>query len=119
MTLKSQEKAKFAQVTHQETMIPLPIRFQSGNSPHSKIHFDFKQLDRKGDVALFEKSKPNGNKSWEVVIVQKMDEQEWPGGRVTPAHEHMPHSNHWGTLGWTLQTRERVFEKFNEIANER
>ena len=105
-------------------MIKLPIAFRFDK-------FEFKQIAREGDVALFRKTKVYKRSSreikryklapvfefetFEVVIVQKMDEHQWPNGDVTPAHEYMPPSEEWGTLGWSLQTRERAWEKFREL----
>jgi hypothetical protein len=105
-------------------MTPLPIAFRSDG-------FEFEQLAREGDVALFRKTKIYKHsaraiknyrqepifhfETFEVVVVQKMEEHQWPNGDVTPAHEHMPHSEQWATHGWSLQTRERAREKFREL----
>lgn len=76
--------------------------------------FDFTQLAREGDVVLLRKMKRN-IETLEVVIVQKMEEHRWPNGDVTPAHEHMPKSELWGTAGWSLITLERAWQKFREL----
>ena len=79
-------------------MIPLPVAFRS-------CGFEFEQLARDGDVALFHKTelfkRPGGIEfeTFEVVIVQKMEEYQWPDGRITPAHEHMPGNELWGLSG--------------------
>ena len=64
-----------------------------------KEGFDFKQIDRQGDVALFSKTKGRVE-SFEVVIVQKHKEYEI-AGNIIPAHEAMPSSEQWGAAGWS------------------
>ena len=78
--------------------------------------FDFVQIAREGDVALFRKTKPPLSfETFEVTIVQKRQEHQWPDGRVTPAHEAMPGNEDWGTHGWSLQSLDRAWEKFAEL----
>ena len=53
--------------------------------------FNFQQLRREGDIAIFVKQKPPFKfKSYEVVIIQKRNAYTWPNGETTPAHEAMP-----------------------------
>ena len=73
--------------------------------------FDFEQLRREGDVAIFVKQKPGlvceylaSCRSYEVVIIQKQDAYTWPNGLTTPAHEAMPSPRDWGKYGWTYPT---------------
>ena len=62
--------------------------------------FDFEQLRREGDIAIFVTQKPPFTfKSYEVVIIQKRDAYTWPNGQTTPAHEAMPSSRDWGIYG--------------------
>jgi hypothetical protein len=76
----------------------LPATFRSDD-------FDFVQLRREGDIAIFVKQKPPFKfKSYEVVIIQKRDAYAWPNGATTPAHEAMPSSRDWGKYGWSYQT---------------
>jgi hypothetical protein len=92
--------------------IPLPIAFR-----HNQ--FDFKQVRRKGDIAIFEKSKPTHTyPSWEVVIVQHNEAREIAGIAI-PARESMPWSESWGRLGWTDLTLEAAKIRFNALVNSR
>ncbi len=68
--------------------------------------FQFQQLEREGDIALFVKQKPPLTfKSYEVVIVQKRDQVTWRNGLTTPT-QTPPSSRDWGKYGWTFQTLE-------------
>lgn len=83
-------------------MNPLPTQFDGRADQKG---FQFSQIKREGDVALFEKRKPGWLKpKYEVVIVQKCPERTWPNGLTTPAHEIMPSPEEWGTLGWSPAT---------------
>ena len=91
-------------------MIPLATTFRSNG-------FDFVQIARKGDHAIFRKTKPSLPlfETFEVVVIQKMGEHKWPNGNVSPAHEYMPGRYEWGTKGWSCQTLERAREKLREL----
>ena len=75
--------------------------------------FQFRQLARAGDVALFEKSKPHHSRPcYEVVVVQHHPAQTIHG-RQYPEREAMPPSESWGTLGWSpadLLAAQRKFQ---------
>ena len=91
-------------------MKTLPTTFGSDD-------FDFQQLRREGDVAIFVKQKPPFKfKSYEVVIIQKRDAYIWPNGLTTPAHEAMPSSRDWGKYGWTYQTLQDAELRFKTLA---
>jgi hypothetical protein len=78
---------------------------------------DMQMVMRQGDVAVFaRKSATMTAFEYEVVIVQKADEQEIFGKRY-PAHELMPGDEHWGRYGWSTNLwwrAEEIFER--EIA---
>lgn len=85
-------------------MTPLPLTFQSRG-------FAFRQIDRQGDVATFEKRwHGTGIPSYEVVIVQKRKACVIHGHTV-PAHKAMPSSEQWGWAGFTLTTRASAFSR--------
>lgn len=86
-------------------MIPLPISF-------SKDRFSFHQLQRKGQVALLEKSKGR-YKGWEVVVVRQRNGFGC-GEQQIPAREWMPGSNEWGRLGWTYSGYPRAYQDAQE-----
>jgi hypothetical protein len=47
--------------------------------------FEFQQLRREGDIAIFVKQKPAFRfVSYEVVIVQTRNAYTWPDGQTTP-----------------------------------
>ena len=75
-------------------MIPLPETFKHGG-------FEFKQLWREGQIALFEKRKPGSEvKSYETVIIQQNHDYEIAGNFIK-AHESLPGNERWGDAGWT------------------
>jgi hypothetical protein len=89
---------------------PLPETFREGD-------FEFRQVAREGDVALYEKRKPSiSNLLYEVVIVQEMEAHTWPDGRVSPAHEHLPGSWQWGSAGWFYSDLDDAWAKFRELS---
>jgi hypothetical protein len=91
-------------------MTPLPstIRFDG---------FTFRQIERNGDVALFEKGKPTHTRSsFEVVIVQKHPAKTFPSGKYYEARESMPRSEDWGVRGWDYTNLENAQTKFNQLA---
>jgi hypothetical protein len=76
--------------------------------------YHFNQLARKGDVALFEKKKPNGCFGYEVVVVQRHPAMTFEG-RKYPAREAMPPSTAWGVSGWTYMTLGDARRKFKDL----
>lgn len=92
--------------------LPLPITFRHN-------HFDFQQVRREGDVAIFEKKHPeHSGPSWEVVIVQH--NKAWRiAGKDIPAKESMPCSEAWGIYGWTDLTLEAAESRFNAMVTSR
>ena len=92
--------------------LPLPTTFR-------KSGFDFKQVRRDGDIAIFEKRHPEvSNPSWEVVVVQHNKAREMAGVAI-PAKESMPWSEAWGKLGWTDFTLEAAESRFNSLVTSR
>lgn len=79
--------------------------------------FNFDQIKRRGDIALFRKMKPHFTVDYyEVVIVQKHGELKWPNGSITPPGENMPSNEQWGTKGWSYDNQEDAEMKFLELA---
>jgi len=90
-----------------------------------KWNFRFKQLERKGKYALYEKfilNPPQPIKGetnepsigFEVIIIQKQKEHE-RFGQTFPAKELYPSSETWGTYGWTFINMNNAYEKYNEL----
>jgi hypothetical protein len=76
--------------------------------------FEFTQLERNGQIAIFRKSKPAYH-HYEVVIIQCEQERTFPNGLTTPAHERMPGNEEWGWHGWSCQDFDRAIAKFNSL----
>ena len=87
----------------------LPTTFKSGG-------FQFRQLDRAGQVALFEKRKrPGGAPSFEVVKIRQLPARKVFGVNYPPS-EAMPATESWGTSGWTYCDVDGAREKFRALA---
>lgn len=77
--------------------------------------FDYTQIDRIGDVALFEQSRPGLSRTWlEVVIVQRHGDYEVNGVKIEAA-ETMPSSSSWGKFGWTYRNPKQARMRFDEL----
>ena len=88
-------------------MKPLPTEFKSKG-------FQFRQLKRVGDVALFERKRPTWkNPGYEVVRVRKYPTYEISGATIE-AHEALPPDEAFGQEGWALASIERAEEVFAE-----
>ncbi len=80
--------------------------------------FEFRQLDRTGDVAVFAKRKGELDTSYEVVAVQRVPERVL-FGRLVEAHEAMPTSEAWGEKGWAYRDKPSAFRKMRELISRR
>lgn len=89
-----------------EFMKPLEPKFKSGG-------FEFQQLKRTGDVAIFQKGTPTFDRqsSFEVVRIQKHKEREIAGVLI-PEREAMPSNESWGKEGWSYPTLAAANERF-------
>jgi hypothetical protein len=82
-----------------------------------KNGFNFSMLKRNGDVAIFEKTKPNFKQTFfEVIKIKTYPEIIFPNGIKVTAHECFPASESWGTCGWSFSDRERAFDHFNKLS---
>jgi hypothetical protein len=87
---------------------PLPTAFKAKG-------FDYEQVRREGDIAMFEQTKPGLRGTWfEVVVVQRHDGYTIAGRYVAPA-ESMPSTSTWGRLGWTCSDRATAEKRFNAL----
>jgi hypothetical protein len=65
--------------------------------------FVYTQLERHGDVAIYEqKHKRSGVCRFEVVKIRVRPEETLPSGSTLPEREVYPSSASWGTLAWTF-----------------
>lgn len=75
-----------------------------------KYGFDFKQIKRVGDVAIFEQSSskwPSGDVRYEVVKIGR-HKGYYMGGQKIEAAETYPGNSLWGIQGWTCTNLERA-----------
>lgn len=75
---------------------------------------DFTQLERIGDVAIYERVDKYSYTSYEIVIVQSHNGREI-GGKLYPPSEFFPSSATWGIKGWSSTTIESARGKFADI----
>jgi hypothetical protein len=99
--------------TNHAAITPLPVAFRSGG-------FEFEQVEREGDIALFRKTKYYAGtgkrfETFEVVRIQEMDEHQWPNGDISGPHEYMPASESWGIDGFSFQTGDEAMRRFEEL----
>lgn len=77
--------------------------------------FDYLQLRRTGDVALFEQSKPElSEPRYEVVIVQRHEAYKLEN-KMIEAAETMPSTSSWGRYGWTYRDPKEAEKRFDEL----
>lgn len=77
--------------------------------------FNFKQITRVGDAAIYQKTAVDGKAlSIEVIRIKSHNGYEI-GGVQIPASEVYPSSSQWGLYGWTYNRMEDAEKKFNAI----
>jgi len=82
-------------------VMKLTTQFQSNG-------FDFRQVDRRGDVAIFLQSRGGRPVGFEVVGIRVAPPRRFPDGRDVPEREIYPSNEHWGLYGFTCKTLERA-----------
>ena len=87
-----------------------------GELPRTLRHdgFDLRQVQRIGQVALYEKTKDNYTAGWEIILIRKRPGRHLPGGKFLPAREQYPSSAEWGIRGWTATTPADAQKRFNK-----
>ena len=77
--------------------------------------FDFTQLRRQGQIALFSKKKPEHSEpTFEVVRIQ-VHKAGTMFGKNYPDRELMPPSEDWGVNGWSYPDLASAKAKFNSL----
>ena len=77
--------------------------------------FNFKQVRRDKDVAIYKKKATNHiGHSYEVIKISRHNGYKLGGNYVHPA-ETYPSNSLWGTHGWTCQTIESAERRFDEL----
>ena len=86
-----------------------------GELPHTLKHdgFDLRQVQRIGQVALYEKTKDNYT-GWEIILIRKRPARHLPNGKCLPARECYPATTDWGICGWTATTPADAQKRFNK-----
>lgn len=74
----------------------------------------FRQVDRLGQVAVYERRKP-GTRHWEVVRLRRYPAFE-KGGKEFPAGESYPGNERWGSDGWTFMSEAAAWGKYAGLA---
>lgn len=93
-------------------MKTLPTKF-------TKNDFEFEQLQRTGDVAIYRKKRPNHSQwTFETIIVGRHNGFTLGGNHIAPA-ETYPSSEAWGASGWTYQDKACAFAKMDSLLHER
>ncbi len=80
----------------------------------SKNGFNFRQLLRDGNVALFAKWNEDVPETYEVILIQSHDGYEIAGSHVE-AGEFYPASTSWGQHGWTYVLLEEAKKQFRDL----
>lgn len=89
-----------------EAVQPLVTSFKKGGFNHTLV-------ERDGNLAIFEKTKP-GFKNYEVVKVKVHPGGEVFGKTIGP-HERYPSSEQWGSYGWTESTLESARRRLKSL----
>lgn len=77
--------------------------------------FNFKQVTRVGDAAIYEKTAVGGKAvSIEVIRIKSHDGYELAGTKIAPA-EVYPSTSQWGIYGWTYNKMEDAVKKLNSL----
>lgn len=77
--------------------------------------FNFEQVQRKGDVAIYKKKAiSHVGHSYEVIKISKHNGYKLGGNYVQPA-ETYPSNSLWGTHGWTCTSIEAAQSKFDDL----
>ena len=80
-----------------------------------KYGFDFKQIKRVGDVAIFQQSKSTWpDVRYEVVKIGKHSGYYLGGSKLESA-ETYPGASLWGIQGWTYTTLELAEKQFKKV----
>jgi hypothetical protein len=90
---------------------PLSARFRRDG-------FDYQQLARKGDAAIYEQTWSgcsNPSVCYEVIRIRRREGFQIDGRFVEPA-EVYPNSDAWGVDGFTLTDKNKAFAKLREVA---
>lgn len=89
-------------------MRPLATEFTHGG-------YQYRQVERIGNLAIFEQSSGGRTLSYELVRVQTRP-AETIRGKEYPARELYPSSEMWGEEAWTIANLETATERLHRMA---
>ncbi len=89
--------------------IKLPESFNDSDG------FEYKLVERQGDLAIYTQNKFNRVVSWEVVKIRHLPERTFPGGKSRGASEAYPKPSDWGKSAWTCASLERAQERLKGL----
>ena len=78
--------------------------------------FDYEQIHRKGNVAVFRQSKGGKTYGFETVIIGHRRAGTLPDGTHFPEGEAYPRSEEWGTRGWSYRDESDAMAKAITLA---
>lgn len=81
-----------------------------------KNGFNFLQVKRVGDVAIYRKANAVFILGYEVFRIQRHNGRRIGDAEIPPA-EFMPSSEQWGTLGFTCMTLDAAEARFMDMLN--
>ena len=109
MTPKTSRRAE-ASSKKRHSYKSLPIRFRRDG-------FNYKQIAREGDVAIYEQTWSgcrNPSVCWEVIRIRRRD-SFYIGSRFVEPAEVYPNSEAWGVDGFTFTDKDAAFAKLREL----
>lgn len=81
--------------------------------------FDYKQIKREGDIAVYSQTRiTTGKQNFEVILVARHKGFRVAGQEFPPA-ETYPTANQWGARGWTQTNLEAAEAKFERVKADR
>jgi len=76
-----------------------------------------KLMQRKGDIAIYQRTLDGERKHWEVIRVQKAKrDYTFPNGsKIHAGDESYPGDSTWGRHGFTCMSPEAALKKYKEL----
>jgi hypothetical protein len=85
----------------------------AGVFPFTRNRFHHALVRRSGRLCLVARTNlATGSVHWEVVHLRRRQAETVPSGNQIPPHDAYPHTESWGTNGWTYTTLPDAEERF-------
>jgi hypothetical protein len=81
----------------------------------SHLKFDFSQICREGDFAIYSRKYSDSEKVHYEVIKVLSHNGYAIGGEIYPPSEYYPSANSWGTDGFTCVTKEDAYKRLEKM----